>query len=92
MSKPDRSDFFVISDNANSHYALKHWLKEREFNELEIGKPDKHGNPILKLIMRTDDSKFAKKGLICCLMDSKETALLLINQHLEETNNVHHNN
>lgn len=82
--KQRSEDFFLISDNANSHHAFKFWLKKRDFNDFEMGRPDRKGNPIIKLMKRTDDHGFSKQGIVCCVNGAEQTAQNLIQQHLRE--------
>lgn len=82
--KQRTDDFFLISDNANSHHAFKFWLRKRDFNDYEQGKPDKRGNPIIKLIKRTDERGFAKRGIVCCVAGAEDVAMNLIQQYLRE--------
>lgn len=78
------NQFFVMSDNANSHHAFPYWLEQREFNQFESGSEDKRGNPIIKLIQRDNDKKFSKQGLVCCLNGSEYDAERMIKSHLEQ--------
>jgi len=82
MNRDIDSDFFVLSENEKSKETLKDWLQSRDFNDYEMGKNDKRGNPMIKLLNRTGRKNFTKAGLICCLGDSKDDAIQIIDFHL----------
>lgn len=74
-------DFFPVK-KAGALVALPHWLKERQYNFVKLGKMDKKNQPLIGLMFTEPGQQAQRRGLIVCADQTLyEETVRIVKQH-----------